>query len=53
MNSSASQEAFSGFGVETVEHVLGMRESELKKKQKEGEKAKIEEEARKKKRKKR
>jgi hypothetical protein len=52
MNSSASQVACHGFGVGTVDHVFGMRESELKKKQKEGEKAKVEEETLKNKRKK-
>jgi hypothetical protein len=33
MNSSASQAAFSVLGMGTVEHVLGVIESELKKKQ--------------------
>jgi hypothetical protein len=44
MNSSASQVPCRGFGVGTVDRIFGMRESQLKKKQKEGEKAKVEEE---------
>jgi hypothetical protein len=40
-NSSVSQAAFSVLGLEIVEHILGVIEGELKKKQEESEKSKF------------